>query len=409
MRLTAYMAVLLLCPALRAYSVLTHEAIIDSAWDTNIKPLLLQRFPNATAEDLVRAHAYAYGGCILQDMGYYPFGSRFFSGLVHYVRTGDFVKALIDESRDLDEYAFTVGSLAHYAADNLGHALAVNPSVAAAYPKLQRKFGNVVTYADDPTAHLKVEFGFDVLQVARGSYAPQAYHDFIGFAVSKGVLERAFRDTYAMDLNQVFADLDLALATYRHTVSSVIPAMTRVAWNLKKDELLAANPGTTRRRFVYNLSRASFRKEWGKDYRQPGLGTRILAFFVRILPKVGPLKAAAFQAPTPQTTRWFEDSFDQTLDLYRALLTDEKRGQLRLPNRDFDTGGMSAPAEYRLADDTYAKLAIALAEKDTPTLDPKLRDDILAFYANLDLPFATKKDAEAWRKTVSAIGKLKSR
>ena len=28
-----------------AYAVLAHEAIIDSAWDTNIKPLLLKRFP----------------------------------------------------------------------------------------------------------------------------------------------------------------------------------------------------------------------------------------------------------------------------------------------------------------------------------------------------------------------------
>jgi hypothetical protein len=196
-------AVLALSPALSAYSVLTHEAIIDSAWDRNIKPLLTSRFPAATPHDLIEAHGYAYGGCILQDMGYYPFGGKFFSDLVHYVRSGDFVANLIRESQDLDEYAFALGALAHYAADSEGHSIAVNLSVPVEFPKLKKKYGRVVTYADDPAAHIKVEFGFDVLQVARGAYAPQAYHDFIGFQVSEPVLERAFHDTYSLHLGDV--------------------------------------------------------------------------------------------------------------------------------------------------------------------------------------------------------------
>ena len=174
-----------MAPPLHAYSVLAHEAIIDSAWDQNIKPLLLKRFPNATPDDLVKAHAYAYGGCIIQDMGYYPFGSKFFSDLLHYVRSGDFILNEIAASQDLDEYAFALGSLAHYAADNEGHSIAVNPSVGVEYPKLASEFGRTVTYADNPTAHLRVEFSFDVLQVARGNYAPQSYHDFIGFEIAK--------------------------------------------------------------------------------------------------------------------------------------------------------------------------------------------------------------------------------
>jgi hypothetical protein len=402
------MAALLLCPALQSYSVLTHEAIIDSAWDGNIKPLLLKRYPNASVDDLVRAHAYAYGGCIIQDMGYYPFGSKFFSDLTHYVRTGDFVKALIDDSQDINEYAFALGSLAHYAADNQGHSIAVNPSVAVEYPKLERKFGKTVTYAENPTAHLRVEFGFDVLQVARGAYAPQSYHDFIGFQVSKPVLDRAFRDTYGLELKDAFTNLDLALGTYRHAVGSVIPEMTRVAWRVKKKELMAASPGTTRSKFVYNLSHASFRKEWGERYQQPGIGARVLAFFIRILPKAGPLKAAAFKAPTPQTTTWFEDSFDKTLDMYRSLLAEVSRHRLRLPDRDFDTGQMTGPAEYRLADDAYAKLVVKLSDRDPSTMDPKLRDNILAFYENLELPFATKKNPEEWQKTIAAVDRLKT-
>src|SRR5271165_618127 len=164
-----------------AYAVLAHEAIIDSAWDTNIRPLLLKRFPNATQEQLKEAHGYAYGGAIIQDMGYYPHGSFFFSDLTHYVRSGDFVLALIRDSNDLDGYAFALGAMAHYAADNDGHPIGTNRAVPVLYPKLQKKYGNSVTYEEDKLAHVKTEFGFDVLEIAQGRYAPDNYHDFIGF------------------------------------------------------------------------------------------------------------------------------------------------------------------------------------------------------------------------------------
>ena len=399
----------LLCfaPPLPAYSVLTHEAIIDSAWDGSIQPLLLRRFPQSTPADLVHAHAYAYGGCILQDMGYYPFGSRFFSDLVHYVRSGDFVVSLIRGSENLNEYAFALGALAHYAADTEGHSIAVNRSVALLYPKLAKRFGNRVTYANNRTSHMQVEFGFDVLQVAHGNYAPQAYHDFIGFEVSRPVLERAFRDTYGLELTDVFHELDLALSTYRHTVSSVIPTMTRAAWHLKRDELQKARPGLTQRQFVYNLSRASYRKEWGRDYKQPGIGARILAFLVRILPKIGPLRALDFPTPTPQTDRLFQTSFDRTLDVYRNLLEQEKSTRFTLANRDFDTGESTRPGEYPLADKAYGELAIKLAGEDAAAIDPRLRADVLGFFRDPNSPNATKADPVRWRETLAAIDKLK--
>src|SRR5215469_11598991 len=194
------------------YSVLTHEAIIDVVWKDSIEPLLLRRFPNATPEELLQAHAYAYGGAIIQDLGYYPFGSKFFSDLTHYVRSGDFVVSLIDESRDLNEYAFSLGALSHYAADGAGHELATNRAVAIMYPGLAKKYGPIVTYQDKPSAHMKVEYGFDVDQVAKGHYAPKAYHDFIGFEVSKPVLERAFARTYSLDLSSVFFRVELAIS-----------------------------------------------------------------------------------------------------------------------------------------------------------------------------------------------------
>ena len=182
-----------------AYSVLTHEAIIDSTWDSGIRPLLVKRFPTCTADELREAHGFAYGGSIIQDLGYYPFGSAFYSDLTHYVRSGDFIANMIRDSQDLDEYAFALGALAHFAADNNGHRIATNVSVALLYPKLRLKFGNSVTYADDHVSHSKTEFAFDVFQASKGRYASEGYKDFVGFQVSKRVLQQAFLDTYGME------------------------------------------------------------------------------------------------------------------------------------------------------------------------------------------------------------------
>jgi len=398
-------AVLVCCRQLPALSVLTHEAIVDSAWDKGIQPLLVKRFPQATADDLLKARAYAYGGCIIQDMGYYPFGSKLFTDLVHYVRSGDFVVNLIKDSDDLDGYAFALGALSHYATDNLGHAIGVNPSVGLEYPKLRRKFGPVVTYADDHTSHLRVEFSFDVQQVARGNYIPKSYHDFIGFEVAKPLLERAFEDTYSLRLEDIFSSLDLALGMYRYTVSHIIPDMTTAAWKLHKDELMRTDPKMTRRRFVYRISRAEYRKEWNNE---PGFGIRVIEFIVRITPKIGPLKVAKFKPLAPAATADFERGFEKAANEYRALLAQCTSPGFQLPDRDFDTGKLTHPAEYRLADDAYSKLATKLAAQEPAKVDSKVRANVLAFYQDLDTPFETKKHRKQWQATLAALDSLKA-
>jgi Zinc dependent phospholipase C len=246
-----------------AYSVLSHEAIIDSAWATDIRPLLLKRFPDATHEQLKEAHGYAYGGAIIQDLGYYPHGNHFFSDLTHYVRSGDFVLALLRDSKDLNDLAFALGALAHYPADNDGHRVATNRSVPLLYPKLEKKYGDNVTYEQDPLAHINTEFGFDVLEVARGRYASDNYHDFIGFGIAVPLLEQAFQETYGLELKKVLTDEDRVFGSYRHDVSQLIPKATRVAWSLKKDEIQKDQLSMTREKFLFNLSRASYQKRWG--------------------------------------------------------------------------------------------------------------------------------------------------
>jgi Zinc dependent phospholipase C len=392
-------------PSCSGYSVLTHEAIIDAAWKESIVPVLLKRFPNATPEELLEAHAYAYGGAIIQDMGYYPFGNAFFSDLTHYVRSGDFVLALIEESKDLNEYAFALGALAHYAADNSGHPIATNRAVAMTYPQLAKKYGPVVTYEDKPSAHMKVEFGFDVDQVAKGHYAPKAYHDFIGFEVSKALLERAFARTYSLDMSSVFFRVDLAIGSYRHAVSTVIPRTTKVAWHLKRREIQHGDPSETKTKFVYNISNSGYRKEWGDVYEKPDFFARFKAFTLYLMPRVGPFSALGYHPPTPAIEQIYMHSFNETLDHYRLLLVAQQEGTLQLPNDNLDTGGLTGPAVYRLTDETYANL---LGKTSGKPISDALRRDMLAYYADLGKGFATKKDPEAWQKVLRQLDRLKA-
>ena len=222
-------------------------------------------------EQITEAHAYAYGGAVIQDLGYYPFGSREFSDLVHYVRSGDFVRELLLESQDVDEYAFALGALSHYASDIAGHP-AVNQAVAIEYPKLRAKYGKSVRYAQDKTAHLKTEFGFDTVQVAKNRYASQQYHDFIGFQVSKPLLERVFPVVYGMELKDVLTHEDLAVGSYRFAVSRMIPEMTQVALQTHKKDMMRETPNFAKKKFLYRLSRSDYEKQWGKDYVKAGRG-----------------------------------------------------------------------------------------------------------------------------------------
>jgi hypothetical protein len=404
----ALLLVVLMCSGiLAAYSVLTHEEIVDLLWTDEIRPLLLKRYPGLSEDQLKEAHAYAYGGAVIQDLGYYPFGSKDFSNLVHYVRSGDFVRELLLESQDANEYAFALGALSHYASDIAGHP-AVNQSVAIEFPKLRAKFGQSVRYAQDKTAHLKIEFGFDTVQVAKNRYASQQYHDFIGFQVSKPLLERAFPVVYGVELKDVLTHEDLAVGSYRFAVSRLIPEMTQVALQTHKKDLMRERPDFAKQKFLYRLSRSGYEKEWGKDYTKPGFGTRILSTLLRYMPRIGPFKGLGFKNPTPQTEDLYFKSINTTVDQYRAFLEEVRTDSLVLPNYDLDSGQPTKAAEYSLTDDTYAKLLAKLSERKFDRTSPELRDNILQFYSDLSVPIETKKDQVRWQGVLAALDQLKS-
>jgi hypothetical protein len=395
------------CGSSHAYSVLTHEEIIDLLWNDHLRPMILARYPGLTDDQVREAHAYAYGGAVIQDMGYYPFGNKEFSDLVHYVRSGDFVLELIKESQNADEYAFALGALSHYESDITGHP-AVNQAVALTYPKLRARFGPFVLYAQDKTAHIRTEFGFDMAQVAKQRYAPQQYHDFIGFQVSKELLERVFPVVYGVELKDVLTHEDLAVGSFRYSVSTLIPHMTQVALRTHKKEIMSEVPNFQKQKFLYRLSRADYEKSWGKSYQRAGFGERFLSVILRFLPKVGPLKALDFNIPSAKTEDLYFTSINQTADKYGSVLNEVRSRALKLPDEDLDSGKPTSAGEYSLADEEYAKLLSKLADKKFDKTTPELKKDILNFYSNASAPLETRKDPGKWQKVQTHLDALKS-
>jgi len=397
--------VLLIAPPLSGYGVLSHEELIDIAWDSDIRPALLKRYPQSTAEELMKAHAFAYGGSVIQDLGYYPLGNHEFTNLLHYVRTGDFVAWMLHDARNVDEYAFALGALSHYVSDVWGHP-SINASVALEYPNLRQTYGPKVSYEANPEAHLKTEFSFDVLQVAKKRYTSKQYHDFIGFQVSEDLLERAFEDTYGIKLDELLHLDDLTIATYRFAVSRVIPEMTQVALATRKDKIQFEKNDAARKEFLYHLSQADYEREFGSQYHKPGVFARIMAFFLRVMPKFGSFKALEYRDPTAETEDLYFKGMDSVVEQYHRMIQKVNAGDLKFPNRNLDTGEVLRPAEYRLADKTYGQLVRAIAHNHFKLTTPALRADILAYFAAGPAQMDIKPDE--WRRTQTALAGLKA-
>jgi hypothetical protein len=380
-------AILLLSPrSSEAYSILAHEALIDACWAKSIEPLLLTRFPGATKKQLKVAHAYAYGGSIAPDIGYFPFGRPFFTNLVHYVRSGDFVDALLDDAQDINEYAFAIGFLCHYMADKYGHSLATNKCVPLLYPKERKKYGETVTYEEDHLSHQRMEFGFDVLQTVEGDYSSIAYHDFIGFQLSQPLLERAFAEVYGLDIHKIFANLSLSIATLRWSFKRLFPALTKAAWVLKKHDV---------------------QKSYPVAKNKPGLISDVFGFFIWIAPKIGPLRVMKFKQPGPEAEKLYYSSFDTATFYYTMTLNACRSGVSPLANIDFDTGNPTSPGEYGLADKNYDLLVAELEKNRYKLLDSELRKNIIDFYSHRTRPAVSNKEKKAWMKTEVALQELR--
>lgn len=379
---------LLLFTSLKGYSlgVLTHEAIIDAEWQNSILPFLKSRYPNSTDSEFIEAKAYAYGGAVTPDMGYYPFGSRLFTDLVHYVRNAEMNEALLTDADSLNGLAFALGFLSHYYADVYGHPLATNISVPLVYKTIRKKFGDTVTYAENHISHIRMEFGFDVLQVAKGNYASKSYHDFIGFKIDTALLARAFEDTYGLSLDETFNNhLNLSVETFRFMVANVFPFITRTAWASKNKKLFAADSTSASKRFRYRMHIKQYNKEFGTGYKRPGFWATGLSFIIKVMPKIGPLRALHFKAPNAQAEKNFDNSFDTIMHNYsKSLLVVSRKKNLR--DEDYDTGNPTEKCEYVLADETYNSWLLRLNEEGFKTVTPSIKNNIVTFYKRIEEP-----------------------
>lgn len=336
--------------------MLAHQAVVDRSWDAAIVPELKRRFPT-TGDDLTRAKAFAYGGSHIADLGYFPLGSTLFTELVHYVRSGAFVTALVRSARTVDEYAFALGALGHYVADTVGHPEATNRVVPTLYPKLQRKFGDRVTYADDHASHLQTEFRFDVFEMAQNKASRDLFHHAVQFEVPTRVLGEAFERTYGIRLEELFTNVDAAILTYRWAFRGLIHEATGIAWALYQADIQKLDPEMTPAGFVYDLTRDDFEHEFGRAYAEPGYFARFLAFFVKLVPNVGPLKRAIYKPLPPEAQQTFRSALDDAVARYQREIKRLGRKSATLADLNLDTGTPVDPRDYEPAEDALTELA----------------------------------------------------
>jgi Zinc dependent phospholipase C len=405
---------LLLAPQGHAYSFLTHESIIDLAWEPAIRPVLLARFPNTTPAQLKIAHGYAYGGSAIQDAGYYPFGHEFFSDLTHYVRTGAFITNLIHDARDVNELAFALGALSHYVGDSIGHRYATNPATAVEFPSLEAKYGHVVTYEESPHAHVRTEFAFDIDQLSQARFAPTAYLRSVGMHVSRRLMEQAFYQTYGLKLHSVLGNERAAFRSYESSVRSLL---TRVAYAevlLHRGRFPSDAETPEFQKFKARLEVAATQNHWAA-YRQRHFrfSTRALAVLIVILPKVGPLSELAIRGPAPDTEQRYIFSVDTAVDEYTRLLADlSRKGQddFALPDLDLDTGFRTRPGAYALTDETYATLLHRITRDNVSAHVPsELKQNVLEFFSDPDAAYAVKKHRRAWKQVQANLELLRQR
>jgi len=389
-----------------AYSVLTHEELIDLAWNDSIRPLLLAKFPGATEHQLVVAHSYAYGGCVVQDMGYYPFGKPFFSNLTHYVRSGDFVVWMLRNARTIDEYAFAIGALSHYLGDSIGHSQAINPATAFEFPKLQHKYGDSVTYGESPHGHIRTEFAFDVEELGHLEFAPPAYLRAVGFRVPRKFLERAFIHTYGFDVHSILGPDRPALRSYRTSVRSFIPTFAEAEVVLHRHQFPPHGDDEAYRVFSQRVSRTNYDRRWKHTYKGPGFKAHLLAIAVFLVPKIGGAADLAIKIPTPETQEWYLKSMNHTVDVLNETLhklREIANDPVSLANLDLDTGKQERLGEYTLADQTYAKLLERLIASPQNTISRELKQDILAYYGD------STEGQEPVLEELALIQKMKTR
>ena len=403
-------ALVLILPASgNAFSVLAHQALVDQTWKSQLVPLIRQRFPQASDQDLDDARAYARAGSHIQDLGYFPLGNRDFSDLLHYVRTGDFVSRLLSEASTPQQYAFALGVMAHYEGDSIGHPLATNLAVPILHPDLKEKYGDTVTYAQSPSAHLQTEFRFDILQVAHRHDIPDLFDHSIEFKVPRESLERAVKETYGLGLDDLFANYDVAVTTYRWGFRTLINEATGIAWQLYREDIDSLEPGVVEKKFVHVIPRGDFEQEFGKAFLEPGYFVRFIGWMGSLVPSVGPLAQLPYK-PLPKPVKiLFFGAYGKASQAYQKDLSKIPTQKLELPNLNLDTGIPDKPGGYPPADEAWASLLRIHAKDHFARMPKDLADDMAKHFADRDTALKLIDDDNDRQETSTALEEFESK
>jgi hypothetical protein len=408
LKTTAFLGLILASTPAIPYSVQTHQELIDLAWKHSIRPILLKQYPTLTEAQLQEAHAFAYGGSAIQDFGYYPFGNAFFSDLTHYVRSGDFVISLLRNAHTADELAFAIGSLSHYIGDTVGHSAAVNLSVPVEFPRLEKKYGANVNYAQDPHAHVQTEFAFDINQLSKRRFAPSEYTKFVGLEVPRDLLRKAFFETYGLNLPDIIGTKETSIRIYRYAVRRFLPNIARAETLLHKKSFPEDIPSPDLDDLRNDLVQASTDNNWEAYRKKPGVTSHLYAGWIYILPKVGTLKMLAIKGPTQQTEALYIKSVNRSIKALRFVLTNFDHIERYIPNRDLDTGLVVKPGGYPLADKTYAILLERITQHPEKVVPLQLKHDLTAYYADPEAPIITKNDPQKWAQVQANLKTLET-
>jgi Zinc dependent phospholipase C len=404
----ALLALLLTATPGVPYSIQTHEELIDLAWKQSIRPILLKQYPTLTDAQLREAHGYAYGGCAIQDFGYYPFGNKFFSDLTHYVRSGDFVLSLLHNAQTPNELAFAIGSLSHYIGDTIGHSSAINLSVPVEFPKLEKRYGANVNYAEDPHAHVQTEFAFDINQLSKRRFAPSAYLKYVGLEVPRPLLAKSFFETYGLKLPDIIGTKQTSIRIYRFAARSFLPSIARAETILHKKNFPTDLPSSDLDTLAKDLTQASADNDWEKYRHPPGFRSHVFAGFIYVLPKFGTLKLLAIKGPNQNTEDLYIKSVNRSIKYLRLTLNHYDTIQNYLPNRDLDTGLKVKPGGYPLADRTYAKLLAMLTKNPDQSIPAQVKQDLVDYYADPQAPITTKNNPAQWAEVQANLKTLQT-
>jgi hypothetical protein len=311
---------------------------------------------------------------------------------------------------------------------------------------MRAKYGREVSYAEGEHQHVQTEFAFDIDEIAHHRMAPVRFLRHIGLKVPVKQLAVAYYQTYGVSDEFSPRQRRFNVREYRFVVHSFIPRVAYAITLLRRRHEPAEPETPDAAEIDREVAVVSTENDWQKYGRHAGIGTYMLAGFLFILPKFGPLKLIDVKGPTPATETEYLHSVEvssailhrmlarftpsetahtstapacdpvstnQSPQAIPAIMTAGPNSLLLscdprhpLPNRDLDTGRVVQPGGYSLTDSTYANLLHHLTRQPAQPIPPGIKQDIQAYYANPNAPITTKQNPAQWAQVQADLAIL---